>query len=224
MPKINAWIKERPNKSPERILPPGLVKRPMKKLDRSSYAQWIKNKRQLLTAMEQKTNLEVKGSPVEGRGLFAKKGFYPGAIISAYPLGPFERLLTSKQFRPGSLFDKLSIQIGVNAKGEGIFVAVPANNPRAFVNHSCEPNCGLKVIGRVGKEYDSQLMAIRPIKPGEELTIDYSTVMHEAGWKMECACGSKHCRKVVTHFSRLPKETREKYIQLGVVQPFAYKK
>ena len=67
--------------------------------------------------------------------------------------------------------------------------------PFRFLNHSCEPNCeivlwkrrkdGGKTVPRVW------LIAIRKIRTGEELTIDY-------GWPKEvavpCLCGSKQCR------------------------------
>lgn len=77
---------------------------------------------------------------------------------------------------------------------EGLFIApldyeAPSGN--WFINHACEPN--LKVVGRL------VLVAKRDIASGEELTIDYATVAAgEAAFRMECLCGSKQCRKIIS--------------------------
>jgi len=63
-----------------------------------------------------------------------------------------------------------------------------------FFNHSCEPNIGVK-----GQIF---LMAMKKIKKGEELTFDYAmTIAKMKGakkYKMDCLCGSKNCRKIIT--------------------------
>ena len=68
-------------------------------------------------------------------------------------------------------------------------VALEPAAPLRYLNHSCDPNCELFV-------YDDDLfrlllVSLRPIQPGEELTIDY-------GWPAEvaipCQCGTKACR------------------------------
>jgi SET domain-containing protein len=54
-----------------------------------------------------------------------------------------------------------------------------------FINHSCEPNCGIR--GSVA------IVAMRDIAVGEEITFDYA--MTESGaFRMECRCGSRLCR------------------------------
>ncbi len=76
--------------------------------------------------------------------------------------------------------------------GEGRFFA--ATNKKEledadFVNHSCSPNCGIKNALKI--------VAMRDIKPGEEITIDYA--MQECSeFRMKCRCGSRDCRKTVT--------------------------
>lgn len=71
-----------------------------------------------------------------------------------------------------------------------------------YLNHSCEPNAGIK--------NNRHLVAMRPIKKGEEIVFDYA-MNNIDGWKMECECGSKNCRKVVLTFDALDNETKEKY-------------
>jgi len=59
-----------------------------------------------------------------------------------------------------------------------------------IINHSCEPN----LIGRVMKGH-ILYMSLRPIKLGEELTIDYN--FSEDKEKTPCACGTKACRGII---------------------------
>jgi SET domain-containing protein len=56
-----------------------------------------------------------------------------------------------------------------------------------IINHSCEPN----LITRVMKGH-ILYMSLRPIKRGEELTVDYN--FDDNGDKTPCRCGSKKCR------------------------------
>jgi uncharacterized protein len=86
------------------------------------------------------------------------------------------------------------------------------DEPSRYFNHSCEPNCGVRP--------DLYLIAMWDIKPGEELTYDYSTTMLERRWTMECRCGQSACRRVVTDFDLLPADRRQYYISRGVVQEF----
>lgn len=88
----------------------------------------------------------------------------------------------------------------------------PAESTDNFINHSCEPNCGLLVENR--KAY---IIALRDIEIGDELTYDYSTEMVEDNWEMVCGCGSLKCRGKVKDFKYLPKVLQDYYISLGVV-------
>ena len=60
-------------------------------------------------------------------------------------------------------------------------------NSLACVNHSCAPNCYLRIINTRVEMY-----TLREIKAGTELTIDYGVTPHANG--MRCVCGVKHCR------------------------------
>ncbi len=74
------------------------------------------------------------------------------------------------------------------------------------INHSCTPNCGWR--GRF------QLVAMRNIKEGEELFVDYDT-MEDSDWVMpsECKCGTPRCRKVIKGFRFLPRDVVEEYVK-----------
>jgi hypothetical protein len=84
--------------------------------------------------------------------------------------------------------------------------------PGRFANHSCEPNVG--ITNRL------DMIAIADIDTDEELLFDYSTTMDEDHYQMECKCGKPNCRKVVTDFKFLPKDIREKYLDLNIVSDF----
>lgn len=72
-----------------------------------------------------------------------------------------------------------------------------------YMNHSCEPNCGIKNLFDV--------VAMRTIHPGEHLTWDYEMTERNRYWRMKCKCGSTDCRKVIGDYRRLPARLRRRY-------------
>jgi hypothetical protein len=59
-----------------------------------------------------------------------------------------------------------------------------------FINHSCDPNCGL--LGA------TVVVAMRGIEVGEELTFDYAMSDGSDYDEFDCLCGTSRCRGVVT--------------------------
>jgi SET domain-containing protein len=76
--------------------------------------------------------------------------------------------------------------------------------PYKFLNHSCNPSAGIK--GSLS------LVALRDMKEGEEITIDYSTIEGDPRWEMNCACGEENCRQVIRSIHSMPKEQFNKYL------------
>lgn len=72
-----------------------------------------------------------------------------------------------------------------------------------LINHSCEPNCGIR-----GK---FKVVAMRDIQAGEHITWDYEMTERSPWWKMRCRCGSVLCRGRIGNFRNMPKATRAKY-------------
>jgi uncharacterized protein len=59
-------------------------------------------------------------------------------------------------------------------------------DPMRFTNHSCKANARLTIRnGRV------EFYSLRPIAPGEEITVDYGETHHEG--KLRCRCGVEGC-------------------------------
>jgi hypothetical protein len=86
---------------------------------------------------------------------------------------------------------------------------------KEYVNHSCEPNCGV----RVNHQGALDLIARRMIAEGDEITVDYA--MHSyviEYFPRRCLCGSGRCRGEVTGWRDLPEARRAAYI--GSVAPF----
>jgi uncharacterized protein len=74
---------------------------------------------------------------------------------------------------------------------ENLYLAsLGAEEPPDFINHSCDPNAGLK--GQI------TIVAMHTIRPGEEITIDYAMCDGTAYDEFDCACGAAHCRGRVT--------------------------
>jgi uncharacterized protein len=59
-------------------------------------------------------------------------------------------------------------------------------DPMRYTNHSCQPNARLCIRnGRV------EFYALRPIKKGEEITVNYGETHHEG--RLLCRCGAPGC-------------------------------
>jgi hypothetical protein len=92
----------------------------------------------------------------------------------------------------------------------------PSGGLDDLVNHSCEPNAGLRFSPR-----GITLIAIRGIRPAEEITFDYSTTLEDDDWEMDCRCGSPRCRGRVRDFKHLPRRLQQRYARLGIVAEHA---
>jgi len=141
---------------------------------------------------------EVKPSPIHGKGLFAKEAIAKGEIVAVKG----GHILTGQEwatFEPG--LGSAEIQIS-----EGLFIAPVEQSQREgsmlYTNHSCDPNIAIQ--GQI------VFVAMRDIAPGEELTHDWATT-DDLEYEMECKCGSRNCRRVVTGKDWLKKDLQERY-------------
>lgn len=152
----------------------------------------------------------VKETGKYGKGVFAERDFTSKeCVLEAQGV-----VLDWDDIEFGSQEEDTAIQIGP----EKYLVPHPLD-PAAFINHSCDPNCGIKLINsRV------LVVSIRDIRAGEEITYNYSTAMDSGNWRMDCLCGSAQCRGLITDFKLLNPTIQTKYIRLGVVPEFILKK
>ena len=73
---------------------------------------------------------------------------------------------------------------------EELFLASTGTDPSDWINHSCDPNLGMR--GQI------VLVARRPIATGEELCYDYAMTDGCAYDEFDCRCGSALCRGRIT--------------------------
>jgi uncharacterized protein len=127
----------------------------------------------------------VKPSGIAGRGLYAAAPIARGEIVSVKG-GHLVDWVTLERHK--AVVNDADMQIA-----EDLFLAPLSADEfegvMTFLNHSCEPNVGVQ--GQIG------FVALRDVEPGEELTIDYGTIDHDAE-PMACRCGTPACRGVIT--------------------------
>ena len=93
----------------------------------------------------------------------------------------------------------------------------PSGGLDDLFNHSCNPNCGVVIVGN-----RAFLTSIQVIKAGTEITFDYSTTSTDtqAEWSMACKCGTYTCRKTISGYQYLDKATQAKYEALNMVPKY----
>jgi uncharacterized protein len=72
----------------------------------------------------------------------------------------------------------------------GTFALEAARHPTNFANHSCDPNSGYN-----GADH---IVALRAIKAGDEIVMDYGTFSFSFDHAFTCGCGTAKCRGKVT--------------------------
>jgi uncharacterized protein len=136
----------------------------------------------------------------EGNIYFADSGRYGSTIFAA------------KKFKKG---ETVFIVCGPIIKKPSIYT-VPIDfdlyidpiAPGKFLNHSCEPSCGIK--------NRTEIVAMKDLDKDEEITIDYAMIVPEYDdlklkQKIVCHCGAKKCRGEFGSYETLPLELKEKY-------------
>lgn len=145
---------------------------------------------------------EIRENGIEGRGAFAIAPINKGEIVF---------------IKGGYILNKDDMfieRVGYNywPLGEGIFLAPKKDSEKeeinrllVCVNHSCNPNCGLR--GEITG------VAMRDISIGEELTMDYAMLDDDANeeYNFQCKCGDPKCRGIITGQDWLLPELQKRY-------------
>lgn len=124
--------------------------------------------------------LSVGPSRLTGQGLFAGS-----AIRAREKIGEFEGEKIALREARRRARGRRIVAI-VELEGHAIDATDTGRGFR-FINHSCEPNTFMRCTGTRAEFY-----ARRPIRRGEELTVDYMDSHHDG--KLRCRCGAKSCR------------------------------
>jgi len=148
----------------------------------------------------QPTYVEIDSSGT-GRGVAAARWIAAGETVLAFR-GP---LLNRGQVEDFTHVIEI---------GPGRFLG-PSGEPDDLVNHSCDPNCAVRVEGD-----RAVLWALRTILRHEELTYDYSTTMVTDPTAFPCSCGAANCRGRVRRWAKLPVGVRKLQSRRGMVPRF----
>jgi hypothetical protein len=146
-----------------------------------------------------------------GFGIFAAKRFARDQKILVEESGDYyDGALSYEQIVALDLdLSKYCFQVGLDR------FLLPTGSIDDLINHSCFPNAGIRLT-TMGYE----LIALRDIEPGEEITYDYSTYI-ESPERLVCRCRAVCCRQLVGRFRDLPRALRAYYLERGVVGAFA---
>jgi hypothetical protein len=141
---------------------------------------------------------------MHGHGTFAGERIRSGQRILRFT-GPLLRY-------QDTTVDTLALQIGPD-----LYIGA-SGGPDDFVNHSCDPNAGIRISGTT-----AELYAIRDIAAGEEIFFDYSTIIDEDDFTMSCLCGTPGCRGKIADGKYLPENVWQKYETLGILPEYVRK-
>ena len=127
--------------------------------------------------------VQFRDSAIEGRGVFARKRFLPGDVVTLY--APKQRRLAIDDPEADA-----AAETKLTLVSEGLWVIVPDTSvPGGWLcNHSCHPNAAIYSDGA------GRIQCERPIHPGEEVTIFYGWVTLNEPERDPCRCGAASCR------------------------------
>ena len=136
---------------------------------------------------------KVRKSKIHGSGVFALKSIPKNTDIIEY----IGEKITKKE---GDLRSDRRIKRYLNSEETGsVYIfelnkkydidGSPLYNKARYINHSCEPNCEVKISNN-----QIWISSIKKIKKGEELSYDYGYAFNKEDYKDHiCKCGSKNC-------------------------------
>lgn len=124
-------------------------------------------------------DVEVRSAGGKGRGVYARRAFVEGEFIFRRR---HARVLSGRELPAASDWQREHLcELGFDR----FAVLAP---PGCYLNHSCDPNAmrhGVKVF------------AWRPIREGDEITIDYRLNAFDDGSAWPCECGTASCTGMV---------------------------
>jgi hypothetical protein len=126
---------------------------------------------------------EPREIPHKGFGSFAIAPINTGTVVATFG-GTFMSRSVFNNYPAEQQSRSLQIEANNFALGP------EAREPGDSINHSCSPNCGMRNA--------TQVVSMRPIAVGEELTFDYSMSDASDYDEFDCACGAPNCRKRIT--------------------------
>ncbi|TYZ68736.1 hypothetical protein PybrP1_009320 [[Pythium] brassicae (nom. inval.)] len=137
--------------------------------------------------------VSIEDCGAKGLGLFLRQEVRAGDFVGEY----MGEIVTETEYHMRRLrYHHEKHRYMMVLSGGEVIDATRMGGYARFINHSCEPNCGVEKW-EVNGEERCGIFALRDIHDGEELTFDYK---FESFSKLEitkCLCGSARCRQVI---------------------------
>ncbi len=144
-----------------------------------------------------KDGFELRKVEGQGEGVFATRSFKAGETVM---VGMIKKVLNEN--------DSHASQVGENkyVRHAGLI---------SKVNHSCNPNCGIKVNQTGGHDF----VAMRDLSVNQEITFDYVMRNYSIDhFPPLCLCSSENCRGRITGWKDLSDQKKKEY--KGFVAPY----
>jgi hypothetical protein len=155
---------------------------------------------------------EVRAISIAGRpqrGGFAARAIPAGARICTLTGTPHSRAGILAAIARGEVRD------GADPLELGPDRYLRLDDASLAFNHSCAPSAALAKR--------SDLIALRDLAPGEEITYDYATnssTRNRFVMPFECACGAPGCRRRIGNLASVPVEQLRAYLAAGLLQDY----
>ena len=128
--------------------------------------------------------LAIRKSKINGHGCFANIPFKRRKKIAEYTGERISDLEAQKRARNRRVLRICDID------GRWSLDGARGGNGTHYINHSCQPNAFMRTLyGHV------LFFALRDIKSGDEITIDYEQTLHPDSKR--CTCGAENCRGTI---------------------------
>ncbi|GIW71475.1 MAG: hypothetical protein KatS3mg102_1017 [Planctomycetota bacterium] len=148
--------------------------------------------------------LEARENRKKGlMGLYARAPIPPGEVLVVWA----GRIVTGAEL---AQVPQEPARYVVQIEEDLYLLSVGEPEPADFINHSCEPNAGLR--GQI------VVVSMRAIEAGEEVCIDYAMSDGSPYDEFECGCGTPSCRGRITGEDWRRPELWERYA--GYFSPY----
>jgi D-alanine-D-alanine ligase-like ATP-grasp enzyme len=148
----------------------------------------------------------IRGNAISGFGIYALRNISEGEIVFKGE-GKAQRLTTLREVEDNwtetekAFFRKYAYP----ASSELYFLWDDDPSGWAPQNHSCRPNTGFNGLN---------VVALRNIAVGEELTLDYATILEDNAEAFNCHCGFPECRGIISGSKNISVTEREKNLRV----------
>ena len=150
----------------------------------------------------------IRGNSISGFGIYASRNLREREIVFKGE-GKAQRLVTLREVEQNWTEGEKNFfrRYAYPASKELYFLWDDDPSGWAPQNHSCQPNTGFDGLN---------VVALRKIDKGEELTLDYALLLDEKMESFECHCGTSDCRGTIEGSKNNSVTEREK--QLRIIQ------